>query len=248
MDDIYVFIILFLGFLILCRLTKEGFEEMEPGGVSVETEEGPSEVEEMPPMEEEMPPMEEMPQMEEMPPMEAMGELGGFDKRKIFSAPNAPNFGSLLELEQIEYMNRMFSKRNTDPNVPLMPEDSQMPSLSEGTTVPNTMGNGGKPSASSKGGGKEPIELHMVYAEWCGHSQNALKGFNEVMEVKGVMTGSGRPVKFVLTEEQSEKFKSDFKGKIKGFPTFVTIDGNTFEEIDVGDRSKDAILDAVSKL
>ena len=32
MDDIYVFIILLLAFLFLCRSTKEGFEEMGPGG------------------------------------------------------------------------------------------------------------------------------------------------------------------------------------------------------------------------
>ena len=248
MDDIYVFIILLLALLFLCRSTKEGFEEMGPGGVPVEpktveapTEEAPTE--EAP--EGEMPPAEVMPPVEVMPPM---GELNGFDKRKIFSSPNAPNFGSLLELQQIEYMNKIFSKRNTDPNVPPMPTDSQMPSLSEGTTVPNTMANGGPPSTPPNGGGSAPIELHMVYAEWCGHSQNALQGFNEVMEVEGVMTGSGKPVEFVLTEEQSERFKKDFKGKVKGFPTFLVVDGENYEEIDVGDRSKDAILDAVSKL
>ena len=32
MDDIYVFIILLLALLFLCRSTKEGFEEMAPGG------------------------------------------------------------------------------------------------------------------------------------------------------------------------------------------------------------------------
>ena len=35
MDDIHVFIILFLALIFLCRATKEGFEEMEPGGVPV---------------------------------------------------------------------------------------------------------------------------------------------------------------------------------------------------------------------
>ena len=35
--------------------------------------------------------------------------------------------------------------RNTQPNVHLMQEDSQMPSAPEGTTVPNTIPNGGKP-------------------------------------------------------------------------------------------------------
>ena len=186
MDDIYVFIILLLALLFLCRSTKEGFEEMAPGGVPVESKTVEEPVEEEPTElapEGEMPPMEAMPPMEVMPPMPPMAVLDGFDKRKIFSSPNAPNFGSLLELEQIEYMNKMFSKRNTDPNVPLMPEDSQMPSLSEGTTVPNTMANGAKPPPPSNGGGSAPIEVHMVYAEWCGHSQNALKGFEQARQV-----------------------------------------------------------------
>ena len=36
MDDIHVFIILFLALIFLCRLTKEGFESMGPGGVLLE--------------------------------------------------------------------------------------------------------------------------------------------------------------------------------------------------------------------
>lgn len=252
MDDIHVFIILFLALIFLCRATKEGFESMGPGGVLLEPmEEGeitePGEVEEPPPPPPTPPPTPPMP----APPQGNIGQpeggMAGWDKRKVFSSPNAPNFGSILELQEIEYLNSLFSKRNTDPNVPDVPIDSQMPSLSEGSTVPNMMGNGGTPPPPPQAQGGSPLEVHMVYAKWCGHSQNALPPFEELVKMTDVTTSSGRPVKFVLTEQSSDGFK-EFKGKVKGFPTYMVKDGSKLEEIDVGDRSKDSVLSAVEKL
>ena len=248
MDDIHVFIILFLALIFLCRATKEGFESMGPGGVLLEPmEDG---VVEEPVVEEPVPPTPETPPMP-APPQGNMGQpeggMVGWDKRKIFSSPDAPNFGSILELQEIEYLNSLFSKRNADPNVPDAPIDSQMPSLSEGSTVPNMMGNGGTPTPSPQAQGGSPLEVHMVYAEWCGHSQNALPPFEELVKMTDVVTSSGRPVKFVLTEQSSDGFK-EFKGKVKGFPTYMVKDGSKLEEIDVGDRSKGSVLSAVEKL
>lgn len=245
MDDIHVFIILFLALIFLCRATKEGFETMGPGGVLLEgmddenlgEEEGGEVVEEPPTPEAQVPPSA---------PQENMVQsdgMTGWDKRKIFSSPSASNFGSILELQEIEYLNSLFSKRNTDPNVPDVPIDSQMPSLSEGSTVPNMLGNDGTPPVQ----GGSPLEVHMVYAEWCGHSQNALEPFKELVDMTDVSTSSGKPVKFVLTEQSSDGFK-EFKGKVKGFPTYMLKDGANLKEINVGDRSKDSILSAVEKL
>ena len=254
MDDIHVFIILFLGLLFLCRATKEGFEPMGPGGVLLEPmKEGETAETEEEEVEEPSPPPPPPPPVP-APPQGNIGQpdsgMTGWDKRKVFSSPNAPNFGSILELQEIEYLNSLFSKRNADPNVPDVPIDSQMPSLSEGSTVPNMMGNGGTPPPPPpppQAQGGAPLEVHMVYADWCGHSQNALPPFEELVEMTDVTTSSGRSVKFVLTEQSSDGFK-EFKGKVKGFPTYMVKDGSKLEEIDVGDRSKDSVLSAVEKL
>jgi hypothetical protein len=172
------------------------------------------------------------------PPMDSnISVMDGYDSRKIFSSPIAPNFGSLLELKQVENLNKMYSKKDISANIPPVPQDTQMPSLSEGASVPNKL-------EVEEGGN---IELHMVYADWCGHSQNALKPFKALVEKKDVKTSSGKTVKFVLTEESSDGFK-DFKGKVKGFPSYMVKDGEKLEEIDVGDRSEQAIINAVKNL
>jgi len=87
----------------------------------------------------------------------------------------------------------------------------------------------------------------MVYAEWCGHSQNALGAFEELVDKTDVKTSSGKTVKFVLTEQSSDGFK-EFKGKVKGYPSYMVKDGGELTEVDVGDRSEDAIIAAAEKL
>tara|TARA_B100001115_G_C15843446_1_gene423678 strand:+ start:2898 stop:3656 length:759 start_codon:yes stop_codon:yes gene_type:complete len=252
MDDIHVFIILFLALLFLCRISKEGFEEMEPGGNPVNKEPVDEEpVDEEPSGEE---PSGEEPALVPPPvPKEVNGSFQGWDKRKVFSSPTAPNFGSLLELKEIEHLNKLFSNRNADPNVPSMPIDSQMPSLSEGSSVPNMLppSNGGPAAAADAGAaadeGAEVVELHMVYADWCGHSKNALGDFEKLVDKTDVKTSSGKTVKFVLTEEKSEGMK-EFKGKVKGFPTYMVKDASGLSPVDVGDRSESSIVDAAQKL
>jgi len=87
----------------------------------------------------------------------------------------------------------------------------------------------------------------MVYADWCGHSKNALGDFEKLVDKTNIKTSSGKTVKFVLTEESSEGMK-EFKGKVKGFPTYVVKDGAKLTPVDVGDRSESAIIDAVQQL
>ena len=278
MDDIHLFILLFLALVFLCRSTKEGFEDTGPGGVvlnkgndnSEEMESYEDENEEE--MESESDDESEYDSDEDViesmetrgpglapaapasaPPAGLDGGMSGYDSRKVFSSPSAANFGSLLDLNQMEQVNSMFSQRNANPQVPEGPSESQMPSLSEGASVPNKLNplesesdeesdeEGGMPGAGGD------VELHMVYAEWCGHSQKALAPFKELVGKKDIKTSSGKTVNFVLTEENSSGFK-EFKGKVKGFPTYMVKDGQKLEEVDVGDRSKDAVISAAKKL
>lgn len=276
MDDIHLFILLFLALVFLCRSTKEGFEETGPGGVVLNkdndnsSQEMESESDEEDEMEMESESdgetdydsdedvLESMDTQEpglapaapaSAPPAGLDRGIGGYDSRKVFSSPTAANFGSLLDLKQIEQVNGIFSQRNTNPQVPQGPSESQMPSLSEGASVPNKLNpleSDSDEEGEMPGAGGE-VELHMVYAEWCGHSQKALSPFKELVGKKDVKTSSGKTVKFVLTEESSDGFK-EFKGKVNGFPTFMVKDGQKLEEVDVGDRSKDAVINAAKKL
>ena len=86
----------------------------------------------------------------------------------------------------------------------------------------------------------------MVYADWCGHSKNALGDFEALVGTE-VKTSSGKNVTFVLTEQKSDGFE-EFKGKVKGYPTYMIKEGSNIEEIDVGDRSESAIREAVANL
>ena len=234
MNDLQLFIILLLTLLFLCRMWgTEGFED------SGETEEVAEE--EVAEEEEEVAKEESDEVLPTPKPEIKKDQFQGWDKRNIFSSPNAPNFGSLLELKEIQHLNNLFSKRNTDSKVPPEPIESQMPSLSEGSTVPNVL------DKEEEGAADEPVEVHMVYASWCGHSQTALKKFEGLVENDDVKTSSGKSVKFVLTEESSDGFK-DFKGKVKGFPSYMLKDGETLEEIDVGDRSESSVINAAKGL
>ena len=100
--------------------------------------------------------------------------------------------------------------------------------------------------------GNKSVEVHFVYAEWCGHSQNAIPAFEELTKMSDVKTQSGMPVTFVMTEEQSDGF-SQFKGKVKGFPTYMTVvkengEVKSMDELLVQSRSKEGILEATKEL
>ena len=87
----------------------------------------------------------------------------------------------------------------------------------------------------------------MVYAEWCGHSKNALGDFEKLVDRTDIKTSSGKTVKFVLTEQKSDGFK-EFKGKVKGYPTYMIKEGNKITPVNVGDRSGSSIIKAVEAL
>ena len=139
-------------------------------------------------------------------------------------------------------------------------QDSIMPAFdpsAQGGLLPSQKFSGAEAGeevggAVAGGGGESSLEVHMVYAEWCGHSQNAKPGFQELVDGGDILTKSGVPVSFVMTEEADEGMKM-FEGKIQGFPTFMTVRKNNGEvegidELDVSDRSAEAIRAAASAL
>ena len=103
---------------------------------------------------------------------------------------------------------------------------------------------GGPPAT---GGGK-PIELHMVYGDWCGHSRRAKPDFQELVADTSVSTGAGSPVKFVMTTDDSEGMEQ-FKSIVTGFPSYMVLKSDgSIERLNGHDRTKEGIKNAIQKL
>ena len=132
-------------------------------------------------------------------------------------------------------------------------EDAMQDLLDEqmgGPLVPKTPSRPSTPPSppSGGGGGGGPVEVHMVYGEWCGHSKRAKPDFQELVNDNSVKTGSGSPVKFVMTTDDSPGMEQ-FKGKVRGFPTYMVVKSNgEMEELQGHDRTKDSIKSAVASL
>ena len=102
------------------------------------------------------------------------------------------------------------------------------------------------PSQPNSGG--KPIEVHMVYGDWCGHSKNAKPAFQELVSDTSVTTASGSPVKFVMTPDNSPGMEQ-FKEKVTGFPSYMVVKSDgTIEKLQGHDRTKEGIKNAVEKL
>lgn len=175
----------------------------------------------------------------------------GYEPDEIYSSPMAPNFGKLIELKQVAVLNDSWSKKDIENQMRKIkqPQPSQMGSFDSHFEVPKTMP-GEKPEvqkmpAPTMETGSGPVEVHMVYADWCGHSKRALPAFDKLVENKSVKTKSGRDVVFVKTEEKSKGFK-DFK--VRGFPSYRVRDGGKIMPINAGDRSEKALIAAASEL
>ena len=103
-----------------------------------------------------------------------------------------------------------------------------------------------QPTGGPSGG--KPIEVHMVYGDWCGHSKNAKPAFQELVSDTSVKTASGSPVKFVMTPDDSPGMEQ-FKETVTGFPSYMVVkpDG-PMEKLEGHDRTKESIKNAVQKL
>ena len=138
------------------------------------------------------------------------------------------------------------------------PSDSQMPAFEKtakgGLLDVPEQDNLDVPEAALPGkmDGNKSVEVHFVYAGWCGHSKNALPAFESLEGESGVVTKSGTPVSFVKTEEGSEGFKM-FKGSVRGFPTYMVVEKENGEvvskkELPLASRKKEDIIKSVEKL
>ena len=104
------------------------------------------------------------------------------------------------------------------------------------------------PTPPVGGGGGGPVEVHMVYGSWCGHSKRAMPDFEQLVSETGVTTGSGSPVKFVMTEDTSDGMKQ-FEGKVRGFPTYMVVKSDgSMDELTGHARTKESIIQAVKSL
>ena len=118
------------------------------------------------------------------------------------------------------------------------------------TATPPPQAGGPPPQAGgppATGGGK-PIELHMVYGDWCGHSRRAKPDFQELVADTSVSTGAGSPVKFVMTTDDSEGMEQ-FKSIVTGFPSYMVVKSDgSIERLNGHDRTKEGIKNAIQKL
>jgi len=140
-------------------------------------------------------------------------------------------------------------------------QDSQVPRFdptSAGGLLPPQfpgMASGTQPQAGqqqAQPSSTKNIEVHFVFAEWCGHSQRAVPEFKKLVQDNSVSTSSGEPVTFIMTEE-SDPGMAQFKGKVQGFPTYMVVakeNGNVLNisELQINNRSSDGIKEAVSNL
>ena len=134
-------------------------------------------------------------------------------------------------------------------------QESQMMGEADGQRVePESLPGTPPDSPGPSAGGS--VEIHMVYADWCGHSQNAKAPYQALMkETQGadLKTQSGKPISFLMTEEADQGMEM-FKDAIQGFPSFMTVvkdpNGNvtTMDELQVDDRDGETIKKAATAL
>ena len=210
-----------------------------------------------------------MPKPEGMKPT-GLGSNGviGYDDSEVYFSVEA-SFGSAVAdsvMPSLSILNEpTVIKPNLNANIDAkrgaeVPSDSQMPAFDKTAKgglmdVQKDTGNLDVPSDSlptDQPAGDKSVEVHFVYAEWCGHSQNALPAFEAATKETGVTTKSGVPVTFVATEESSPDFKM-FKGAVRGFPTYMVVHKEAGEvvskkELPLASRSKDDIIKAAEKL
>ena len=91
------------------------------------------------------------------------------------------------------------------------------------------------------------LEVHMIYAPWCGWSKKALPDFQKVEdEFNGKRVGSYNVVVKKHDSEKPEGKAMAKKHKVRGFPTlFMIKDG---EKIDAEGRSYDALSSQIKQL
>ena len=96
-----------------------------------------------------------------------------------------------------------------------------------------------------KGDSQKTLEIHMIYADWCGHSRNAKGAFEEVKNKFNGKNINGHNVIVKGTEENDPDFKElSEKFNVQGFPTIVAVKNGEVVDDQVG-RSKEELTKAI---
>lgn len=202
-------------------------------------------------------------QIPKPPPPQVHGDnldfkVSGYEDGDLF-ASYEDNYGDVVPLSMQSDYAILKEKQIIRPNLMGNIEEERSPGyISESQAPPfdPTANTGlmavGQVGEKVEANGSKSVEVHFVYAEWCGHSQNAIPAFEELTKVNDVKTQSGTPITFVMTEEQSDGFAT-FKGKVQGFPTYMTVvkengEVKSIDELLVQSRTKEGILDAAKEL
>jgi thiol-disulfide isomerase/thioredoxin len=269
MNDVCLVLLILLLIIVVTRNSDvEKFENIKEE-IEIEKEEmAKKEVKETPKAPkklknsgENLPPkVQQVPEPENVPGAFLPEKINGYEDGDLF-ASYAEDYGDVVPLSMQSDYAILSEKNILKPNLMANIQEERSPGfISDSQTPPfdptarsGLMAVGQYDEGVQKeSGGSKSAEVHFVYAEWCGHSQNAIPAFEELTKMSDVKTQSGIPVTFVMTEEQSDEF-SQFKGKVKGFPTYMTVlkengEVKSLEELLVQSRSKEGILEAAKEL
>ena len=151
----------------------------------------------------------------------------GFDDSDMYASATDP-YGLLIPVSMQQDYSVAKSLGKLTPEIMSAIKDKKPAVLDSAVGQFDPSAKGGLMELQKKGEEVKPdakdtsVEVHMVYAEWCGHSRNAKPAFKKLTEMKKEKTSEGLPLRFVMTEEKSPGF-SQFKGKVRGFPTFMVV-------------------------
>lgn len=114
--------------------------------------------------------------------------------------------------------------------------------------APPTPGSPPSPAPSAPGAPKKKIEVHMVYADWCGHSKRALPHFDKVQqEYHGKDLGTHVVEVHKHDAETPEGKEMAKQHNVRGFPThFMIVEGKKIED-GIG-RTYDELVSKIKEL
>ena len=129
-------------------------------------------------------------------------------------------------------------------------EEDKMEDPFEGTDTSNysLLNNSGSDYGSNPG--SNPVEVHFIYADWCGYSKKSEPAFDLLVERKDVKTSNGKSVVFVKTDIDDDGNKELISGifkDVKGYPSYRVVSNGKSFELNESGRSVAALIESVEK-